>query len=89
MKYEVLRDFGVDVAGKHYAHGAVIDDEKLSAPELPKELSEEGTKKAQEAFAAKQKSDIAAHSKEGLIAVPAAPKTTTTGAGDAAAKGGN
>jgi hypothetical protein len=29
MKYRVLLDRGVDVAGHHYGHDAVIDDKKI------------------------------------------------------------
>lgn len=29
MKHEVVRDFGVDIGGVHYKHGAVIDSDKL------------------------------------------------------------
>ncbi len=32
MFYEVIRDFGVDIGGKHYPHGAVINTDELVDP---------------------------------------------------------
>lgn len=70
MKYEVLRDFGVDVAGQHYAHGATIDTE--AAPKVPEEVPEEHRAEQAEGLKRATEADIAALVKDGLVVEAAA-----------------
>ncbi len=75
MKYEVLRDFGVDVAGQHYAHDATIDPE-TAVPQVPEEVTEENRAGYAEGLKRATDSDIAVLVKDGLIAEAKAPATS-------------
>ena len=89
MFYEVIRDFGVDIADKHYPHGAVINTDELVDPAAVKVATTSQDTDAQkkeklDAAIAKKKAaaseELAAIVKAGnQVAQTDAPKTEKKG----------
>lgn len=70
MNYRVIKDVGVYIAGRHFAHGELIDPAKIvpPAPAVPKGAPADvvaAAKQTQEALAEQAKTEWAAILKSG------------------------
>lgn len=87
MKYQVQRDFGVDVAGRHYAHGEVLDAETVELV-VPETVPEEHRERYRAGVGRSAATEIESHSKEGFIVALEAPAAPTAKATASASKEG-